>query len=392
MKKIEQRPFGEGFLYNVRSASFERLAEFGYDVELIDDNATRFEWDEKNANALAVELLRPQGHIIPTVATLRNATLYRDGSALLPPKRGHHDQYILFDGGSYVTDTWINLHGDELLKRVHERRFKHKDRIAISGRCFSTRTIYFPGPGHFVHEVLTRIYYENLGVIVRGRDKIIAPPYFNFPVHRVLFERIFDGYEIVQHPAEVALDVEELVISANLFTWCAINPKAIAETAMRLGQILAPYVVPENYKVCISRSDGSNKFAGRDFSNYGEFEDLLQDMGYKIAIVSELEPEEQFALFANTTDLIGVHGSGMINTMMMPSGGTHTEITGAPHINMDTGKFDFRHLQGHNCMLRLATAIGHQVRVIISKRDLQQRPLIDLDLVKENLLNVAGIE
>ena len=391
MKKIERNPFKEGFLYNVRSASYERLAEFGYDVELINDNARQFEWDKFIANKLSDKLVPPQGHIIPTVATLRNATLYRDGSALLPPKRGHHDQYILFDGGSYAPMTWINLHGDELLKRVHERRWQHKDRVTIPGRCLSTRTIYFTGVGHFVHEVLTRIYYENLGVIVRGRDKIIAPPYFQYPIHRFLFERIFDGYEIVHHPQEVALDVEELLISANLCTYNAINTNAIAELAARLREITVPYVIPEDYKVCISRRDGNN-FAGRDFSNYGEFEDLLQDMGYKIALVSEMEPDEQFALFANTTDLIGIHGSGMINTMMMPPGGTHTEITGAPHIDFDTGKSDYRHLQGHNCMLRFATIIGHQVNAITSIRDQQNRPLIDLDLVKKNILDAVCIE
>ena len=108
-------------------------------------------------------------------------------------------------------------------------------------------------------------------------------------------------------------------------------------------------------------------------------------------IVSNLDPDAQLALWANTVEMVGVHGSGMVNTMMMPSGGKHIEITGAPHINMDNGKEDFNHMVGHICQLRLAMAIGHRVRVIVSQRDKKLRPLIDLERVKKYLRDDAGV-
>lgn len=387
MKKLRSTPpFRDGFQYNVQRASFGQLAELGYVVERIDDGATQLEWDEECENGMPEAWKRPQGVIMPETATFSNATLYHDGTVLLPPK-GRSQNFIFYAGSSYGGQGGLlNCDQDQFLAEAHKRSSRHEGRIAVSGKCFSTRTNMQYGPAHFIHDVLTRIYYENLGVIARGRDKIIAPPAFQFPVQRVLFEKVFDGYEIVHAPDGVALDVEELVIPANLCGAWAFNPKGIVELATRLRRILASYVGPMKHKVCVSRRDG-NKFQGRGFTNMEEFENMLRDMGYKIAIVSELDPDTQFRLFANTTQLIGVHGSGMVNTLMMPPRGKHTEIIGAPHIDMYTGKQDFRHMGGHICELRIAMAIGHRVRVIAcaSNRDAKQRPVINLEWLKKHL-------
>ena len=376
------------FLNNVRRANFHQLARFGYVVKWVNDGSIWCGWDEETAHDIFDEWKRPQGIIVPTVAILRNATLYRDGSALLTPKRGHHDQYIFFPGSWYQPGWLYRCEKRHFLKQVAMRTQSHRSRISISGRCFSTRMQYSSSPGHFIHDVLSRIYYEELGIIVRGRDKIIAPK-FHFHVHKVLFERIFEGYDILFTPEEDALEVEELIIPANLCGSWQFNPKGIEALAKRLRRITAPYVGPENYKVCISRKDGSNKRAGRNFENYEEFENLVNEWGYKIVNVSELSTDAQFSLWANTTDLIGVHGSGMINSMMMPCCGRHTEITGAPYYDMNSGKIDVSHMTGHICLIRLARAIGHKVRVIPSMRDMQNRSVIDLDQVKRYLIETS---
>ena len=235
-KMILPEPFGEDFLYNVRRPSFKQLAQFGYVVERIDDGAKQLEWNEQTANDMPEEWKRPQGVIVPEVAILTNAILYRDGSVLLPPKRGHHDQYIFFNGGAYGSGNLLNKNQEKFLIQVNQRRQSHKGSITVPGRCFSTRIAPPTAPGHFFHDVLSRIYYENLGVIVPGRDKIIAPT-FQFPMQGILFERIYHGYEILQAPDEAALDVEELLIPANLCSAWAFNSKSIVELAARLRRI-----------------------------------------------------------------------------------------------------------------------------------------------------------
>ena len=77
----------------------------------------------------------------------------------------------------------------------------------MPGRCFSARSGGFRNCGHFVHDVLTRICYEDLGATAPGREKIIAPPMF-LPIRKILFDKVFEGCEIVQVPPNVALRVE----------------------------------------------------------------------------------------------------------------------------------------------------------------------------------------
>ena len=96
--------------------------------------------------------------------------------------------------------------------------------------------------------------------------------------------------------------------------------------------------------------------------------------------VSTLAPEAQLALWANASDIIGVHGAGMMNMIMMPRG-NYTEITNAPIL----GSNNIRPSGPARC----AAAAGHRVRRITSKRDEQGRPVIDMELVEKILLESA---
>ena len=103
-------------------------------------------------------------------------------------------------------------------------RRSRKGAVAISGRCFSARSGIPDNMGHFIHDMLSRKYYEYLGVIAPGRERIIAPG-FAFPMRRILFERIFEGYEIVHVPSDVAFRVEELLVPANLCSQYRFTPR-----------------------------------------------------------------------------------------------------------------------------------------------------------------------
>ena len=369
----------------MQAASFDDLAGYGYDVQWIDDGAMAVETSEETLQGMPAEWRIPEKVITPKAVTLRNATLYFNGAALLPPHPAHGCDEIFFNGGWYFPDHLLNQYRvdyEGFHNRVTELMRGHTRRETVPGRCFSTRTVYSPGFAHFGHDVLTRIYYEDLGVITPGREKIIAPRY-NFPIQKTLFEKVFADYEIVQASNEVALEVEELVIPANLHHVVGFNPKSIESLARRMQNIISPYTGTDKFKVCVSRSDGSGVRLGRDFVNYEAFEDLLRDSGYLIVAASTLDPNSQLELWANTKHIIGVHGSGMMNMIMMPQGGNYTEIFGASYKNKH-GK----EVYGNKMIMRCAIAAGHVVRVITSKRNKEDRPEINLVQVR-NLLNIG---
>ena len=68
----------------------------------------------------------------------------------------------------------------------------HENVMAVPGRCFSKLTNISCNFGHFVHDVLSRIYYEDQDVISPGREKVIAPE-FVYPIQKTLFEKIYEG-------------------------------------------------------------------------------------------------------------------------------------------------------------------------------------------------------
>ena len=71
-------------LREVRNATFKDLSEAGYDVRTIEDGAKPF---LPVAGSMPEHWKRPMETIVPKVARVRNAELFRDGSILLPDGR-----------------------------------------------------------------------------------------------------------------------------------------------------------------------------------------------------------------------------------------------------------------------------------------------------------------
>lgn len=366
-------------LRHVRHVTFDQLSSAGYDVQTIDDGAVSLEPEKIARRDLPESWKIPQPVITPKIATLRDATLFGDGSALLADER-----HLCYFDTAYTWGTnWGRPRAIDARTHIffHERATdsalirRHTRCIGVPGRCFSARLFHRRNFCLFVNCVLTRIYYEDLGAIIPGRDKIIAPPFF-FPMEETLFRKIFEGYEIVQVPPFAALRVEELLLPANLVKTSSFNPAAIASLAKRLGRIMAPHAANEKHKVCVSRKDSArNNIYGRNFANEEAYEALMRKLNYRILNISEIDSAAQFALWANTTDIVGVHGAGMINMIMMPTGGNYTEIAGATNCK--------------NSISRLAMATGHLVCGLITALDTEGHPVIDLDRLAAQLLDAS---
>ena len=373
-------------LLRVSHSTFEQLSSAGYDVQTYDDGALPFDPKEKIHGALPKNWKIPQPTLIPKIAKLRETLLFMDGSALLPDGR------YCYSDTHCINNRWRELQPEtyKMLRIVDPvtddaliRRLHLPSPVMIPGRCFSTRHGNEIGNfGHFVHDVLSRIYYEDLGAIVPGRDKVIAPP-LRRPMEKKLFRMVFDGYEIVNVADNVPLKVDELLLPANLCNMQCFNTQAIAALAGRVRSLMVSYADKDKYKVCVSRSDGQRKNLGRSFANFEDYETRMRKLGYASVAVSKLDPEDQFALWSNTTDIVGIHGAGMMNMIMMPSEGNYTEIAGASGPN-------HRRTPCPNTTIRCAVAAGHQVCGINSVVDEQGRPMIDIAQL-ESVLSYASV-
>ena len=261
-------------LRKVRHATFEQLFLAGYDVCTFDGYADSLDLEDVARGNLPENWKTPQAVTAPKFARLRDTVLFHDGSALLPDGR-----YCFFDT-SFADETWHKLKTFRfrMLRIVdpatHDAliRRRHSPIINIPGRCFSLR--HSNGPknfGHFVHDVLTRIYYEDLGVIVPGRDKLIAPALLT-PMQEALFHMVFEGYEIVQIPSVAAVKAKELLLPKNLCNAWSFNPAAVAALAASMRRFMASYAGKDKRKVCVSRRDGTlrggKESLGRDFINF----------------------------------------------------------------------------------------------------------------------------
>jgi capsular polysaccharide biosynthesis protein len=366
-KPAATRP-ATGALTHVQHATFAQLASAGYDVTTVDEDAPDFKATNHTKRPLPQNWKNPQATITPKVATLAQAKLFHDGSVLLP------DGLYSYYDATFNIEPWRTRHNRSVLRYIDEHHDdaliqQHKKSMLIEGRCFSALSNTTHNYGHFIHDVLSRIYYEDLGLIAPGREKIIAP-HFKFPMQRYLFETIFSEYEIIEAPAGTVLEVEELVLPANLCSSLQFNANGITALASRMRTAFASYAGSTPRKVCVSRKDGKDT-GGRAFTNVDAYERMMKKEGYEVVEVSRLDIETQLALWTNTTDIVGIHGAGMMNMIMMPQGTRYTEITGAT--------------RGPFYTARCAISAGHNVAGTTGPLDEKGNAVIDLDALKKVL-------
>lgn len=369
-------------LRHVCHATFDELSEAGYTVQTVDDGAIPLQMNESMLHGMPDDWMQAESVIVPKVAILKNATLFHDGSALLPD-----GIYCNYDPGFRIVSSrkHYRRHNRSVMHFIDSKYNDalinpHPNSMTMKGRCFAALHNCSNNYGHFIHDVLTRIYYEDLGVISPGREKVIAPG-SSFPMANFLFEKVFADYEIVRLPPATAFEVEELVLPANFSSSTRFNPASMAALANRMSKIMEPYVESERHKICVSRRDGTNTVMRRDFINVVEFESRMEKLGFQIIEASKLNCKEQLPLWANVTNILGVHGAGMMNFIMMFPGQRFTEIAGAPH-PVGNRVLTTRYIA------RCALAFGHRVNVVASKLDTRGHSAIDLERL-EDVLNDA---
>lgn len=238
----------------VRHIRFNQLPQVGYEVLTFDDVAAPLDTEKVTIRKLPENWKIQQKVFVPRIVKLPNAVLFGNGAALLPDKRfyigsanasmpkefgGGVEEFVYSDGRD----------GSALIQR-------HMRCMELPGRYITARSRVFWNFGHFVQDILCRIYYEDLGAIVPGRDKVIAPS-MPLPMQKALFHKVYEGYEILQAPLNVPLKVEELLFPAKLCTVVAgCNPAAIRALASRMRRIVAPYAGRDRRKICVSRHNG----------------------------------------------------------------------------------------------------------------------------------------
>ena len=341
------------------------------------DHASVPEHEKASLCDLPINWKHTQPVLKPKVATLRDAILFADGAALLSDGR-----FVYFDP-IFTSQDLRRSQSHQLLCSIDptiEGAFVQPDMpsIEVSGSCFSARSTNPQNFVHFVHDMLSRIYYEDIGVISPGRDRVIAPR-MPMPIQEAIFRKVFEKYEILQVPPKATIKVEKLLLLANLCSHEMFNPAAIAALAARMRRIIAHYIGKEKHKVVVSRRDGEQT-RGRDVANVDAYETRMRELGFDIVEVSALDPEAQFKLWANTTNIVGVHGAGMMNMIMMPKNVNYTEIAGAG------SSIPGKRSPCPNWIYRCALSAGHDVRGIESMLDLQGRPVIDIKRLESALI------
>lgn len=316
----------------------------------------------------------------PEIIRMRNVVLLDNGTALMDDGPFYYGPYnevseILPDRPPRIISKIKRDHIENFPYIYHRHRSALIRRnlrcIELQGTYFSARSAYYWNFGHFIHDILSLIYYEDLGAIIPGRDRVIAPP-FLFPMQMYLFQKVFEGYEIIQFPPNIPLNVEELLIPRNLCKNNSPNPQAFIALAKRMQRILMPFAKQGRRKVCVSRRDGDIS-PWRRFANVDSYEAKMRELGYNVLEISDQKPETQFALWANTTDIVGIHGTGMMNMIMMPSGGNYTEIAGSKR---------------NDIIIRIAKIIGHRVAMLEdSEVNKTGRMKIDLQRLESMLLD-----
>lgn len=332
-------------LEHVKHASLEELDAAGHTVRTLEAALEPLTITAAKMRSCPENWTREQPGIQARAAIIEGATLFQEGSFLTP------DRLYNYDAQSFNIAPWRTRHNRTVLRVIDEDTDEclirpHQRTLDVSGRCFSLLSNTTHNFGHFVHDVLTRIYYEDLGLIAPGREKIIAPQ-FRFPMQKALFDMVFEGYEFITAPEGAALVVDKLIAPANLCDSLAFNPKGIAALASRLRNALSDRSGSEiSHKICVSRRDGKAS-GGRSFANMDAYESAMEKRGYKVVQASDLSLEEQLLLWSNTRDMVGIHGAGMLNMIMMPENSRYTEVVPHP--------------RGPIYTARCAIAAGHDV-------------------------------
>lgn len=155
-------------VHRIAKNRFNQISLAGYDVQEFEDVAAPLEPERTPLRNLPEKWNALQQAFAPKIAKLQGAVVFGNGAILLPEKR------LIVGGKTMFEPPDFFLRAKEIVYFDRSRDSaliqRHMRCMDLPGRCFTANRGKFWNFGHFVHDVLSLIYYEDLGAIVPGRD------------------------------------------------------------------------------------------------------------------------------------------------------------------------------------------------------------------------------
>lgn len=232
--------------------------------------------------------------------------------------------FIFTEDGFYIKDALpndiINL-PQELLGRFIF--YKFRKRRKIKANAFVLKSQWHVYYGHWIHELLSRIFLLKDAVLFDEIDTIILSKHCKVKFY-------LEGLKLfgLDKKNIIWVSDEEEIICDNLYFSsfpgiCAANPpKWVCDKYLNLTkEIISKNNFKFYDKIYISRK----KVKTRNIINEKELIDILSPLGYKIIYPEDYSLEEQFCIFNKAKKIISVLGSGLTNLVCC---GNETSVLG----------------------------------------------------------------
>jgi glycosyltransferase involved in cell wall biosynthesis len=180
----------------------------------------------------------------------------------------------------------------------------------------------FPNFGHFIHDLLSQLFYLDQARALYGEPLRIFLPNiagtaFRYRMQTFLFEELIGPCSDLLVPARGAsLRVARLLAAHPTFYLrggggALVSAGAIRYLNRRLRERFAGLVDPNSpRRIYITRDDG---VAARTLENEAAVRARLVAHGFRPVAVSGLSPPQTVALFSGAEMIAGAHGAGLMN-------------------------------------------------------------------------------
>ncbi|MDA9592255.1 glycosyltransferase family 61 protein [Candidatus Actinomarina sp.] len=192
---------------------------------------------------------------------------------------------------------------------------KKKDKIYVEKAIWIIDTgsnNYF----HWVADCLTRLVYAKS--FLEGHKVLLPIKFKNLPYVEESLSVL--NIDILYYEENDQIKVKELLLPSRNAPTGNYSESILALRTSLLGSKISNQL--NEGKIFISR----RKAGKRDFINEQKVYGLLQKFGFKKIYCEDLGFIQQIKTFQNCTELVSIHGAGMVNQMFMPSSSKIIEI------------------------------------------------------------------
>ena len=192
------------------------------------------------------------------------------------------------------------------------------------------------GIGHFIHDALPALASYRKNFKLNGISTVLMKKNRAYDRNAVnhLVNKYFQPKELIEIDS-AGIQCHQLYMPPPIFVprYFSYNKGALLESKLLIDEAASPINNSFPTKIYISRRDGNNNSMGsrdivdRAILNSG----VLENAGFTIIELSNLDPEEQIVLFQGATHVAGIHGAGLMNIIFSQKGRCSvTEILAEP--------------------------------------------------------------